>query len=36
MRIEPEGKEDSSVSIITQIAVQVGSDRVTFGVPQGR
>ncbi len=30
MRIEPEGAEDSSVSIITQIAVQVGNDRVTF------
>jgi RHS repeat-associated protein len=34
MRIEPEGSADSSVSIITQIAVQVGSHRVTFGVPQ--
>ncbi len=30
MRIEPEGAVDSSVSIITQIAVQVGADRVTF------
>jgi len=30
MRIEPEGSSDSSVSIITQIAVQVGTDRVTF------
>jgi hypothetical protein len=35
MRIEPEGSLDSAVSIITQIAVQVGSDRVTVGVPQG-
>ena len=34
MRVEPEGSSDSSVSIITQIAVQVGADRVTFGVPQ--
>ena len=30
LRIEPEGSADSSVSIITQIAVQVGNDRVTF------
>ena len=30
MRIEPEFGVDSSVSIITQIAVQIGSDRVTF------
>jgi hypothetical protein len=30
MRIEPEGSPDSSVSIITQIAVQIGQDRVTF------
>jgi hypothetical protein len=29
-RIEPEGSVDSSVSIITQIAVAVGSQRVTF------
>ena len=35
MRIEPEGSLDSAVSIITQIAVQVGKDRFTFGVPQG-
>lgn len=35
MRIEPEGSLDSAVSIITQIAVQVGTDRITFGVPQG-
>jgi hypothetical protein len=30
MRIEPEGSADSAVSIITQIAVQLGTDRVTF------
>ena len=30
IRLEPEGSPDSSVSIITQIAVQVGTDRVTF------
>ena len=30
MRIEPEFGINSSVSIITQIAVQVGNDRVTF------
>ncbi len=34
MRIEPEFSADSSVSIITQIGIQVGSHRVTFGVPQ--
>jgi hypothetical protein len=35
MRIEPEGNADSAVSIITQIAVQVGNNRITFGMPQG-
>ena len=35
MRIEPEGSLDSAVSIITQIAVQVGSDRVTFAPNRG-
>jgi hypothetical protein len=36
MRIEPEGSITSSVSIITMIAVQVGNDRVTFGIAGSR
>ena len=36
MRIEPEGAEDSSVSIITQIAVEVGNERVTFAADRAQ
>ena len=36
LRIEPEGSAESSVSIITQIGVAVGNDRVTFAADRSQ